>query len=305
MWPELPYTEWKETLETIHLWTEIVGKVKLELSPFLNQWWEVTFFVTANGLTSGAIPFNDEIFQMDFDFIHHELIVQSSWSKSNTFTLKPMSVAEFYDRVLRSLRAIGVEVKIWPVPVEMSILTPFQKDTEHAAYDERFVEDWWRILVRSSVVFDHFRSSFRGKSSPIQFFWGSFDLSGTRYSGKLATPPKLKGVMGKIMRYAENEENFAFGFWPGDERYPEPAYYSYIYPSPSGFRNIKLSGGGFFHEQLGECILPYQDVRQAKKPAAKLLHFLESSYLNSAKLANWNTSSLRTKEPRRRVKNKH
>ncbi len=298
MWRELPYNEWHETLDTLHLWMEIIGKIKLAFSPFLNQWWEVTFYVTASGLSTGPIPYNGDVFQIDFNFMKHELTMQTSWSTSTkTLKLTPMSVAAFYERLLKMLKDLGIDIKIWPVPVEMTIHTPFTEDTEHAQYQKNSVENWWHILLHTSVVFEQFRSSFRGKSSPIQFFWGSFDLSGTRYSGKLAIAPKYKGVMAKIMRYAENEENFAFGFWPGDERFPEPAYYSYLYPSPSGMEAIKLTGGGFFHEQLGECVLPYASVRQAKQPATKLLHFLETSYKKYAELAGWDTKVLRTKTP--------
>lgn len=297
MWPELPYKEWKDTLNTLHMWMQVIGKMKLELAPFLNQWWEVAFYVTATGLTSGAVPYKGEVFQADLDFTEHTLTIRTSWKKTVCLPLRPQAVADFYQTFMNTLGTLGVQVTIWPVPVEVQNPIPFDRDTQHASYDKKFVERWQHSLVDASIVFEEFRTSFRGKSSPVHFFWGSFDLSSARFSGKKVAPPEMKGTMGKIMRYAENEENFCFGFWPGDERFPEPAFYTYMYPKPPGMEALQLDDGASFHEQLGECILPYDIVRKSKEPRKTLLHFLESTYNESARLAGWDIESLRTDVP--------
>lgn len=296
-WPELEYKDWKDTLETLHMWMQIVGKVKLALSPFINQWWEVAFYVTATGLTTGRIPYNNEIFQVDFDFINHRLIISKSNGFSSVIPLRPRSVAEFYKEFMYAINSLGMYPKIKPVPTEIPNPIPFRKDTVHKSYDKEYVTRWWQILMQSNLVFDRFRSSFRGKSSPIHFFWGSFDLSGTRFSGKTVKPPKLKGEMGKIMRYAENEENFAFGFWPGDSRYPNPAYYVYMYPQPKGFEKINFGKKASFSEQLAECIYPYEELRKTTSPEKALLDFLNNSYSESAQLAGWDIKSLKASTP--------
>lgn len=297
MWPELPYDKWKDTLDTLHMWMQIVGKVKLELVPFLNQWWEVAFYVSARGITTGGIPYNGDVFELDFNFLTHIAIIQTSWNKSKILALKPQTVAGFYQNFMDALHTVGIDVTIWPVPVELQHSIPFAQDIKHASYDKEYVERFWHILVKINTIFEQFRTFFRGKSSPIHFFWGSFDLNGTRYSGKKATPPIINGPMGKIMQYSENEENFAFGFWPGDERFPSSAFYSYIYPQPSGIAQTKLSGGASFNEQLGEYILPYDSIRKAKNPQENILSFLESTYKESASLAKWNILSLQAEIP--------
>src|SRR5579872_5041302 len=185
MWPKLPYVTWHETLDTLHMWMQVVGKVKLELAPFLNQWWEVTFYVTSTGMTTGLIPYGDnQTFQVDFDFQYHTLSIYTSTHKVKTIPLKPQAVSDFYHEFMNLLYALGIEVAIWPVPVEVLDVTPFDKDTKHATYDKKYVTSWWQILVNVQVIFEQFRSSFTGKSSPIHFFWGSFDLCGTRFSGR-------------------------------------------------------------------------------------------------------------------------
>jgi len=297
MWPELPYDKWKDTLDTLHMWMQIVGKVKLELAPFINQWWEVAFYITPSGMTSGNIPYKGEIFTVDFNFINHTLSIHTSTNKEKIIPFRSQTVAAFYEEFMNALKDLEIHVEIWPVPVEVADTTPFNKDTKHASYDKEYVTRWWRILVHINMIFDKFRSSFRGKSSPIHFFWGSFDLSGTRFSGKIAAPPQMKGSMGRIMRYAENEENFAFGFWPGDLKLPFPALYSYMYPAPQGMKTIRLDQGASFNEQLGECILPYDVVRKAANPEKSIWNFLETTYTESAKLAGWDIKSLQGKIP--------
>lgn len=293
VWPLLPYEEWKDTLDTLHLWMQIVGKVKLVLAPFINQWWEVAFYATAHGITTGVIPYNHDSFEVDFDFLTHTLTIIKNNDQQKIIPLRPHPVAEFYQEFMNALQSLGIHVTINPIPVEIpTIHTPFPKDTQHSSYNTDYVTRWWDIVLRTSLVLERFRTPFRGKSSPIHFFWGSFDLSGTRFSGRLATPPKMKGVMGKIMRFAENEENFAFGFWPGDDRFPHPAFYTYMYPAPKGMEAIKINNGASFNEQLAECILPYDVVRKAKSPEKTILHFLETTYTESAKLAGWNIHKL-------------
>jgi len=298
MWPELPYHQWKDTRDTLHMWMQIIGKVKLKLAPFINQWWEVAFYVTATGITTGPIPYLGEVFQVDFDFLHHVLSLHTSMGKAKTIPLKPQSVAAFYKEFFDTLNELEIDVTIWPVPVEIPNTIPFDKDEIHTSYDKQYVTKWWHTLVKISIVFETFRTSFRGKNSPIHFFWGSFDLSGSRFSGNKANPPKLQGTMGKIMRYAENEENFTFGFWPGDEKFPHPAFFSYIYPEPSGMKTAKFDEGVYFNEQLRLCLLPYDTVRKAKNPEKSILHFLESTYTMSATLAGWDMQALKNKAPK-------
>lgn len=292
LWPPLPYCEWKETLETLHMWMQIVGKVKLALAPFINQWWEVVFYITARGMTTGRIPYNNEIFQIDFDFISHNMSIYKSNNRSKTIPLHARSVADFYKEFIEKLAALGIHTKIIPVPVEVLNPIPFSEDTKHASYEAEYVTKWWRILVQINMVFDQFRSSFRGKSSPIHFFWGSFDLNGTRFNGKHAKPPKMANPLGKIMRFAENEENFAFGFWPGDQRLPYPAFYSYIYPAPKEMTTINFGENIYFNEALSECIMPYEVVQKTKDPRKTIRSFLNTTYSESAKLAGWDIKSL-------------
>lgn len=298
VWPDLPYEKWSNTLDTLHMWMEIVGKVKLlELAPFLNHWWEVAFYVTASGITSGSIPHNNEIFQVDFNFLNHTLNIQTSSNKSHLIQLQPMAVADFYHEFMGSLKKMGITVKIWPIPVEVQNPIPFAKDTQHASYDNQYVERWWHILVLVTMVFEQFRTQFDGKSSPIQFFWGSFDLNGARYSGKEVEPPKMKGTMGRIMKFAENEENFAFGFWPGDQNFPHPAFYSYLYPKPPGMERLKFDNGAAFNEQLDECMLLYESVRNTSNPSQAIMQFLDSTYTESAMLAGWDLDKFKTQTP--------
>lgn len=297
MWPALPYNEWKYTLDTLHMWMEIVGKVKLELAPFVNQWWEVAFYITPTGITTGKIPYKDNLFQIDFDFSEHILTISTSWEKTRSLSLQPQSVAAFYQQFMQALDDLGIYVSIWPVPVETPHPIPFENDTEHEAYDKKFVERWWHVLAKVTIIFERFRTPFRGKSSPIHFFWGSFDLNGARFSGKKTTPPKATGVMKNIIRYSENEENFAFGFWPGDESTPYPAFYSYMYPKPPGMELLKISNEASFNEQIGGFLLRYETVRKEENPATSILHFLESSYQKTAKLAKWDIQSFQTDVP--------
>ena len=297
-WPELKYEAWQPTLDTLHMWMQIIGKIKLELCPFINQWWEVAYYVNSTGMTTGRIPYKHRGLEFDFNFILHMLTISTSDNQIVSIYLKPMSVASFYLQILDALHYLNIDVTINTEPSEFTNPIPFDTDTTHTSYDKQSVEKWWRIQLQSSFLFDTFRSTFRGKSSPVHFFWGSFDLSGTRFSGKKAQSPKIEGPLGTIMRYAENEENFAFGFWPGDARFSQAAYYSYLYPAPKGCESINTGPDiAYFNKQLAECILPYDEMRKSRNPELTLLNFLETTYLEFAKLAKWDIKALLSPTP--------
>lgn len=299
LWPSLPYNEWNDTLDTLHLWIQIVGKVKLKLSPFLNQWWEVVLYPTVRGLTTGRIPYNHSAFEIVFDFINHTVFILTSNGKEERILLQPMSVATFYTKIFQSLERLDIHITITPTPSEMSDTIPFKTDTTHHAYDKRHVNNWWQIILQASLLFDTFRSTFQGKSSPVQFFWGSFDLNTTRYSGKKLSD-KTEWPKGySFMRYAENEENFAIGFWPGDQRFPNPAFYSYLFPAPKGCESM-LTGPAisYFSKTLSECILPYEEVRRTKNPEKEILDFFNTTYNEYTKLAGWDSKELEGSVPR-------
>ncbi|MCL5279928.1 MAG: DUF5996 family protein [Planctomycetes bacterium] len=293
VWRALPYEEWQDTRATLHLWMQIVGKVKLKLSPFLNQWWEVALEVTPRGMTTGRIPYQDKAFAVDFDFLAHTLALTTNKGQEQHLLLRPCSVAQFYQEFLSALAALDIHVTITPVPSEVAHPIPFAEDTQHASYDSGYVTQWWQIQLRSSLILDRFRTNFRGKSSPVQFFWGSFDLNTTRFSGK-RLPDRTDWPKGySFMRYAENEENFTCGFWPGDERFPHAAFYSYLYPAPAGCETIDTGpASSYFHTELRECILPYAEVRRAQDPEGEILDFLETTYRQYAGLAGWDLESL-------------
>ncbi len=299
-WPSLPYSDWKDTLDTLHMWMQIVGKVKLRLSPFLNQWWETAFFITSTGMTTGRIPYKNKAFEIYFDFIRHSMSILTSEGDKRLIMLKAISVAQFYKEFLYNLESLGISFSIYPVPVEFANPIPFKTDTIHSSYNKDYVERWWRIQLQISFILDKFRSPFRGKSSPIHFFWGSFDLAGTRFSGKNAPPPDAKGVMKRIMKYSENEENFTFGFWPGDVKFPEPAFYSYLYPTPEGCETMKMGPSiAYYNKKLSLSILPYEEVRKVKNPEKEILDFLTTTYSEYAKLGGWDINALEGPVPTR------
>jgi hypothetical protein len=244
-------------------------------------------------MTTGRIPYENDAFGIDFNFIAHTYSITTSNNQIKTVPLRPYSVAEFYKDFMENLKAFGIDVSIYPVPTEFADPIPFKEDTKHASYEKEYVEKWWHIQLQTSFIFDRFRSSFRGKSSPIQFFWGSFDLTGTRFSGKTAAAPKMAGGIGKIMQFAENEENFAFGFWPGDIKFPYPAFYTYLYPAPKGCETINTGPSiAYYNKNLSECILPYLDMRKAKNPQQDILDFLTTTYNEYTKLAGWDIIQL-------------
>jgi hypothetical protein len=295
LWPELPYSNWKDTLDALHMKMQVIGKVKLALSPFLNQWWNTALHLNAAGLTTGLISSGNIIFEINIDFVLHKCIIKTSGNKIIEVPLMQCSVAEFYSDLMSALAGLGINVKINTLPAEVPEPVHCYEDTRRA-YDKKYVSRWYQIILRSGMVFEKFRSSFRGKSSPVNFFWGSFDLSETRYSGKSAKPPEHGG---QIMKYAENEENFAIGFWAGNTNYPKPAFYSYLYPAPKGIESVKIKpGAAAFNPTLGEFILDYNDVRKSADPEEMILDFLNSTYLESAKLAAWDIGSLKAEVPK-------
>jgi hypothetical protein len=293
-WPALPFAEWKDTCATLHMWTQIVGKVRLELSPYLNHWWEVPLYVSARGLTTSPIPYAAGIFEVEFDFIEHALRIETSAGETEVLELVPQSVADFYREFMSTLKSLGIDVKIWPMPVEIPNPIRFDQDTLHASYDAVYAERFWRVLVAVDKVFKEFRGRFIGKDSPVHFFWGSFDLAVTRFSGRRA--PERPGA-DKVTKEAYSHEVSSVGWWPGGGDVAHPAFYSYAAPEPAGFNDalVKPAQAGY-SDQLKEFILSYEDVRTAPDPRAALLDFCQSIYEAAAKLADWDRAALEKNE---------
>ena len=289
-WPALPFAEWENTCDTIHMWTQIVGKTRMALTPVENHWWNVTFHVTPRGLTTRAIPFRQESFEVEFDFLAHKLGVRTSEGSEHTIPLFPRSVADFYGEYMAVLRSLGIEVRIHATPEEFDDKTPFDQDRHHASYDTKHVESFRRILINSDRILKEFRSRFIGKCSPVQFFWGSFDLAVTRFSGR---PGSLAKDADKMTREAYSHEVISCGFWPGDRRYPYPAFYSYTNPAPAGLdRETVRPGAASWDVRMGEYIVKYDDVRTAQPPEQAILDFAQSTYEAGAKLAQWDRAAL-------------
>jgi hypothetical protein len=288
-WPELPLSAWADTYATLHMWTQIVGKVRLALSPRMNHWWEVPLYVNARGLTTSAIPYGDGIFEVQFDFIDHELKVQS-WGPSKSLPLKAQSVADFYAAFMSALGELNIEVKIWTTPVEVPDPVPFEKDKQHASYDREYAHRFWRILILCQNVFQEFRARFIGKDSPVHFFWGSFDLAVTRFSGRRAP---VRAGADPVTREAYSHEVISAGFWPGGGEVKGPAFYAYAAPEPAGFAEQPVQpAAALYYPQLKEFLLMYDDVRAATAPRDALLAFLQSTYEAGANLANWDRKEL-------------
>jgi len=288
-WPSLPLAAWKETYATLHMWTQIVGKVRLALTPRLNHWWNVPLYVSPSGLTTTAIPYAHFTFELRFDFLNRELVLQTNMGQVKSIRLSPRSVADFYQDFLGMLHSAGIKVETWKVPVEVPDPIPFDQDRVHASYDPEYARRFWQVLVSADRVFQEFRSRFVGKSSPVHFFWGSFDLAVTRFSGRRA--PERPGA-DSITREAYSHEASSVGFWPGSGL-DGPAFYSYMAPEPSGFRQSRVRpGAAFYHPQLNEFILMYDEVRSAFSPSAILLDFCQSTYEAGAQLAHWDRQAL-------------
>jgi hypothetical protein len=289
-WPSLRLDAWKNTYATLHMWAQIVGKVRLSLTPVVNHWWNVPLYVTARGLSTSRIPYGERSFEIWFNFIRHELALETSDGVMKILPLVPRSVADFYQEFRDLLRSTGIEVKIWHMPVEVPHPIPFDQDRVHASYDPMPVENFWRILQSVDSVFNQFRSGFIGKSSPVHFFWGSFDLAVSRFSGQRA--PERPGA-DAMMREAYSHEVSSVGFWPGGGGIEDAAFYSYTVPEPPGFKQARpRPDAAFYHKQIGEFILMYEEVRKAKSPSTALLDFCQSTYEAGANLGNWDRAAL-------------
>jgi hypothetical protein len=293
-WPALPYQEWRDTCATLQLWTQIVGKIRLALAPPVNHWWHVPLYLTSRGLTTSPMPYRGQTFQIDFDFIDHALRIDTSDGRRETLPLRPCSVADFYAEIMGRLRALGLEVRIWTMPVEIANPIRFEQDHIHAAYDPVAANRFWRVQAEVDQVFAAFRGRFLGKSSPVHFFWGSFDLAVTRFSGRPApSPPSNPMIPDAVNREAYSHEVSSCGFWPGNGGLGQAAFYCYAYPQPAGFGEARIApSAAYYSKDLGEFILPYDEVRQAAEPAGLLLDFLESTYAAAADLARWDRAAL-------------
>jgi hypothetical protein len=302
-WPALDYADWRDTALTLQLWTQVVGKVRLALSPWLNHGWQVPLYVNAHGLGTSPIHVSPGVLEIDFDFVEHRLVVRSSEGPDRGFALEPMSVAAFYRRVLDTLAAAGVDVGIHEWPNEVPDRVRFGADERHASYDAAAVRRFWRVLVQVDRVFRRFRTGFLGKASPVHFFWGSFDLAVTRFSGR-AAPPHPGGVPGlpdAVTREAYSHEVSSAGFWPGGPAHPQPAFYAYAYPVPEGYAQSPVEPEqACWSAQMGEWLLPYDAVRSAADPDDTLMRFLASTHRAAAQRGGWDPAlDCELGEPRR------
>lgn len=294
-WPELPYAAWKDSCATLQLWTQIVGKTRLALTPWLNHSWHATLYVSARGLTTSLIGGGTHDFEVDFDFVDHALFIRTSAGRVASMALKSMAVADFFSAYLALLDGVGIQVQVNGVPNEVVDATPFASDTSHRSYDPEYANRFWHALLRSHAVLSRFRTGFLGKASPVHFFWGSFDLAVTRFSGRRA--PLHSGgfphLPDAVTQEAYSHEVSSAGFWPGGGTIEFPAYYSYAYPVPDGFADAQVRPQqAFFSTDLGEFLLPYDAVRTAPDPEHTLLEFLESTYAAAASLGKWDRAQL-------------
>lgn len=295
-WPSLRYEDWRDTCDTLHLWTQVVGKIRLALAPRVNHWWQVTLCVTARGLTTGAMPLRGRALQIDFDFVAHALILRTSDGREERVGLSPMPTADFYAQVMERLRALDADVRIWTMPSEIPDAIPFDRDHSHASYDADAVNLFWRQLVQVDRVFNVFRARFLGKVSPVHFFWGSFDLAVTRFSG-LAAPTLTAGdtpnVAPWVMQEAYSHACSSCGFWPGNGGYGRAAFYSYAYPEPDGFSTEPVRpAGAAYNGEVGQFLLDYDAVRSAASPDDALLEFMQTTYEACANRGAWDRGSL-------------
>jgi hypothetical protein len=302
-WPRLPLSEWSASCETLHRWSQIVGKVQMVLTPLVNHWWNVTLHVTSRGLTTSPIPHGMRTFSIDFDFIDHRLIIATSDGATEQLALAPMSVADFYGQVMTRLERLGITVHIWTMPNEIENAVAFDQDRTNASYDPVWVQRFWQALVQSERVLQRFRSGFIGKVSPVHFFWGSFDLAVTRFSGRTAPPPagKTPNVASWVMQEAYSHEVSSCGFWPGNGGYGKPAFYVYAYPEPAGYGERRLRAvEAAYDRDLGQFILPYDAVRESSDPDGLLLGFLQETYEAAADLGAWDRQAIERRAESRR-----
>jgi len=294
VWPKLPLAEWQDTYATLHMWTQIVGKVRLAYSPPINHWWQTTLYVTPRGLTTSAIHHSRRTFAIDFDFLDHALRIATSDGTVRSLPLLARPVAQFYADVMDALTSLGLGVSIWTTPVEVEAPIPFERDRQHASYDPDAAQRFWRILVQTDRVLTGFRARFLGKVSPVHFFWGAFDLAVTRFSGR---PAPLHGptpnVADFVVQEAYSHEVSSLGFWPGGGPVSEPVFYAYAYPEPEGFAAARVAPvDAFYNRDLGEFLLPYEAVRKASSPDSTLLAFAQSTYEAAADLGHWDRAAL-------------
>ena len=293
-WPALPYAAWRDTLATLQLWLQIAGKIRLVQTPWVNHGWQVPLYVTSRGLTTSPIPVGDEILELEFDFIGHVLSMRTSRGGEAQIALEPQTVADFYSRVLDQLGRFGMTVKIWQMPNEFPDPIRFSEDRTHASYDKDAVHEFWRALIQADRLLKLFRSGFLGKVSPVHFFWGSFDLAVTRFSGRRAPlhPGGIPGLPDAVTREAYSHEVSSAGFWPGNDLFPHAAFYAYAWPEPPGFRDARAPDGARFEPALGEFILPYDTLRAAPDPDRLLLDFLAVTYAAAADNGKWDRAAL-------------
>ncbi|KYC43821.1 hypothetical protein WA1_01295 [Scytonema hofmannii PCC 7110] len=295
IWPSLPLATWQNTYATLHMWTQIVGKIRMALAPKINHWWHSTLYVTPRGLTTSSIPYKTSTLEISFDFFEHQLQIETSDGITRTIALVPRSVADFYQEVMSTLNAIGISVRIWTMPQEVDRPIPFNRDRTHTAYDPEYAKRFWRLLVQADRVMKIFRSRFIGKCSPVHFFWGSFDLAVTRFSGYRAPehPGGVPNMADWVTREAYSHEVSSCGFWLGGGAVTEPIFYSYAYPEPEGFKDYPIQPKeAFYSSQMREFILPYEAVRRSDDPDAVILAFLQSTYDAGANLGNWDRAAL-------------
>ena len=293
-WPALPLDAWRQTYATLHMWTQIVGKVRLALTPLVNHWWNVTLHVTSRGLGTGAMPCGSRAIEIDFDFVEHNLIITSSDGQRKMMPLVARPVADFYNEFMTSLESIGASVRIWPMPVEVNDPIRFTEDRQHASYDPQYVACFWQILRQTEQVFEEFRARFIGKCSPVHFFWGAFDMAVTRFNGRPSAP---RSGADAIAREDQSHEHISHGFWPGGvsggHEVASPIFYSYTSPEPPGIRDEPVRPAtARFDQQLSEFILSYDDVRNSPSPRQTLMEFLQSTYEAGAKCAKWDRAAL-------------
>jgi hypothetical protein len=294
-WPALPASAWRDTRATLHLMTQIAGKIRLALTPWQNHSWHVALYVTARGLTTSPIPYRQGSFQIDFDFLDHTLWICTSDDKYRQVMLQPMPLSGFYEEVMMALRELGVAVKINTMPNEIPDAIRFEDDFVHRSYDAEYALRFWRALASANDVFMRFRTGFLGKASPVHFFWGSFDLAVTRFSGRRAPlhPGGVPNLPNTVAREAYSHEVSSAGFWPGGAGHDEAAFYSYAYPAPDGFADARVApGAAGWSKDLGEFLLPYEAVRTAPEPDAALMAFLQSTYDAAADLGKWDRANL-------------
>jgi hypothetical protein len=293
-WPALPYAAWRDTAATLHMWMQVVGKIRLARAPAVNHWWHVPLYVTARGLTTSPMPAGERLFEIAFDFVDHRLEIATSDPAAESFALEPIAVADFHAELMGRLRALGLETRIWTTPVEIPDPIPFERDRTHRSYDADHANRFWRILLQAHRLFTEFRGGFLGKASPVHFFWGSFDLAVTRFSGRVAPPhPGAPNVADRVTREAYSHEVSSCGFWPGGPGMEKPIFYAYAYPQPERYGDwTARPAAASYSKELGEFVLPYDAVRAAPSPDAALLDFLESTYDGAATLARWDRATL-------------